>query len=372
MPIEAGATYVFDLGYYDYALVGEAGRRGLPHRDAAQEQHAADADRRAADPARCCRSGGAILSDRIGLLPARQANSRSNPFSDAVREVRVRIDTGKVLRILTNDLHAPAEEIADLYKRRWAIELFFRWVKQTLRIKQFIGTSENAVRIQVAVALIAFLLLRLAHAGQRAVPNLLEFVRSVRVHLLSRRDINALNGPERPPKTIPGSCRWAEAWLDPDAMRRAMVMDRSPLQGARNSTGQSWDSPAISTRTELAKDAIPVSGIPLGWTGTHGHQQGRSGITQLMRWPVSLPVSRDAGGVRSLARPWIRSIICLCAAVDELASSTVVCASANRLSLAKARIRFRRVCFSSVERRVNNRWTNSPSPNNALSSTMNV
>jgi hypothetical protein len=59
------------------------------------------------------------------------------------------------------------------------------------------------VRIQVAVALIAFLLMRLAHAGQKGVPDLLAFVRSVRVHLLSRRDINALNIPERPPEIDP-------------------------------------------------------------------------------------------------------------------------------------------------------------------------
>jgi hypothetical protein len=59
------------------------------------------------------------------------------------------------------------------------------------------------VRIQVAVALIAVLLMRLAHAGQTAVPDLLEFVRSVRVHLQHRRDINALNGPERPPEIDP-------------------------------------------------------------------------------------------------------------------------------------------------------------------------
>jgi hypothetical protein len=59
------------------------------------------------------------------------------------------------------------------------------------------------VRIQVAVALIAFLLMRLAHAGQKAVPDLLEFVRGVRVHLLNPRDINALNGPERPPEIDP-------------------------------------------------------------------------------------------------------------------------------------------------------------------------
>ena len=70
------------------------------------------------------------------------------------------LESGKALRIVTNDLDAPADEIAYLYKQRWQIELFFRWVKQTLRITHFLGTSENAVRIQIAVALIAFLLLR--------------------------------------------------------------------------------------------------------------------------------------------------------------------------------------------------------------------
>src|SRR6185295_3812204 len=108
-------------------------------------------------------AGSSILGDRIGHLPQRLAASRQNPMSKRVREITVVIETGKVLRIVSNDLGASAQEIADLYKRRWAIELFFRWVKQTLKIDHFFGTSENAVRIQIAVALIAFVLLRLAH-----------------------------------------------------------------------------------------------------------------------------------------------------------------------------------------------------------------
>src|SRR4029077_2196630 len=66
----------------------------------------------------------AILSERIGHLPARQGSGRNNPFEDPVREVRVKLDTGKVLRILSNDLDAPAQEIADRSKRRWPIDLF--------------------------------------------------------------------------------------------------------------------------------------------------------------------------------------------------------------------------------------------------------
>jgi len=136
-----------------------------------------------------------ILSDRIGFLPARQARSRQNPMQDAVREIRVTTDTGKVLRILSNDLDASAEEIADLYRRRWAIELFFRWIKQTLKITRFVGTSENAVSIQIAVALITFLLLRLAQATQKAIPSPLAFARLIRANLMHRRSIDNLLEP---------------------------------------------------------------------------------------------------------------------------------------------------------------------------------
>lgn len=109
-----------------------------------------------------------------------------------MREVRVTTDTGKILRILTNDIDATAQEIADLYKRRWAIELFFRWVKQTLKIRHFLGASENAVRIQIIVALIAFLLLRLAQTAQDAVTSPLAFARLVRANLMQRRRIDRL------------------------------------------------------------------------------------------------------------------------------------------------------------------------------------
>jgi transposase len=140
-------------------------------------------------------AGSLILSDRIGHLPARQARSRSNPFQDPVRELRVRTETGKILRILTNDLDAPADEIAELYKRRWQIELFFRWIKHTLKIRHFFGTSENAVRIQIAIALIAFLLLRMAHTLQNSVPSLLTFTRLVANNLMQRRPLDRLLEP---------------------------------------------------------------------------------------------------------------------------------------------------------------------------------
>jgi len=192
MPITPGATYVFDLGYYDYgwwAQLDAAGCRivtrlkvNTPLRIVADNPLPA---------------GSPILSDRIGHLPARQARSRKNPFQEPVRELTVRTETGKILRIVTNDLDAPADEIAELYKRRWQIELFFRWVKHALKIRHFFGTSENAVRIQIAVALIAYLLL-MAHRLQNSVSSLLTFTRLVANNLMHRRRIDRLLDPPSP------------------------------------------------------------------------------------------------------------------------------------------------------------------------------
>ena len=141
--------------------------------------------------------GSDVLSDRIGFLPGRQARSRKNPMQVAVREVVVTTETGKRLRILSNDLDAPAQEIADLYKRRWLIELFFRLMKQMLRITHFIGRSENAVRIQIAVALIAFLILHLLHKMTRVKHGFLEFVRLVRANIMHRKDVTRLRQIQR-------------------------------------------------------------------------------------------------------------------------------------------------------------------------------
>jgi Transposase DDE domain/Domain of unknown function (DUF4372) len=193
MPIRPGATYVFDLGYYDFgwlADLDDAGCRIVTRLKVNTPLSIVHENRLPA--------GSPILSDRIGHLPARQAKSRNNPFQDPAREVCVRTETGKILRLLTNDLDAPADEIAELYKRRWQIELFFRWVKHTLKIRHFFGTSENAVRIQIAIALIAFLLLRTAHAMQTSVTSLLAFTRLVAHNLMHRRPIDRLLEPPPP------------------------------------------------------------------------------------------------------------------------------------------------------------------------------
>ena len=195
MPVEAGATYVFDLGYYDFGWWAGLDAKGCrfvtrlkkntPTRLVAEHTVAA---------------GGAVLADRTVLLSERLKASRRNPCSRQLREIHVVIGTGKTLRLVTNDLSTTAEEIAQLYKTRWQIELFFRWVKQTLKIRRFVGTSDNAVRIQLAVALIAYLLLRITHAAQTAVASLLTFARLVRSNLMIFKSIQDLAVPDPTPQ----------------------------------------------------------------------------------------------------------------------------------------------------------------------------
>ena len=193
MPIEAGATYVFDLGYYDFGFWAKLDALGC--RLVTRFKANTPLNQPRETP---LEPGSTVLSDRIGFLPARQAMNRKNPMADAVREIVVRTETGETLRLMTNDLDAPAQEIADLYKRRWQVELFFRLMKQTLRITKFVGRSENAVRIQIAVALIAYLLLRALQQITKETHGFLELVRLVRANLMHRKDAARLRNPPPP------------------------------------------------------------------------------------------------------------------------------------------------------------------------------
>jgi putative transposase len=161
VPLEPGATYVFDKGYTDFrwwsAIIAADAffvtrRKCNTHRRMVIEQTAA---------------GEGILADRRLKIGHRQPRGGApiNPlYQVELREVVVaRPDKAEPLYLLTNDLQRPAVDIAQLYKQRWDIELLFKWLKQNLKIRRFLGRSENAVRTQIYVALIAFMLLRILH-----------------------------------------------------------------------------------------------------------------------------------------------------------------------------------------------------------------
>ena len=161
-PVEPGATYVFDKGYYDFGFWNALDAKGCRFVTRLKKNSSLTLiETRPVDPE------GPDLADCVARLSTRLASSRSNPFDKPVRVVRVRIDSGREITLVSNDLDAPAAEIAALYKQRWQVELFFKWVKQNLKIRHFLGTTENAVRIQIVTALIAYVLLRLAQIGTR-------------------------------------------------------------------------------------------------------------------------------------------------------------------------------------------------------------
>ncbi len=107
-----------------------------------------------------------------------------------LRRVKIRREEdGKELVFISNDLERTAEEIAALYKSRWQIERFFKWIKQNLKIKRFIGRSENAVKIQILTTMIVYLLLRLAQITTHCQLSLQQIVRRISLNLSCRRSL---------------------------------------------------------------------------------------------------------------------------------------------------------------------------------------
>ena len=125
---------------------------------------------------------------------------KADEYSGNLRVVKYKdLETGKTYEFLTNNFRLSAQSIADVYKARWDIELFFKWIKQNLKIKTFIGTSENAVRIQIWTALIACLLTEYLRFKVRSSYTLLKTFRLMCENLLFSIDIHELLN-DSPPK----------------------------------------------------------------------------------------------------------------------------------------------------------------------------
>jgi hypothetical protein len=152
MPIEAGAFYVMDRGYLDFArlyVIHQTGaffvtraKRGMD----ARRVYSAPSDR-----------GSGVICDQTIALNGFYA---AKGYPEHLRRIRFHDEKlDKTLVFLTNNTALPALTIAALYKSRWQVELFFKWIKQHLRIKKFLGTSENAVKTQIWCAVSTYVLI---------------------------------------------------------------------------------------------------------------------------------------------------------------------------------------------------------------------
>ncbi|WOO32721.1 IS4 family transposase [Diaphorobacter limosus] len=152
LPIEAGAFYVMDRGYLDFQRLYGLHQAGAFFVTRAKRNMSA----RRVYSAPTERSSGVICDQSIafnGFYAARH-------YPEHLRRVRFKDpETGKTLVFLTNNTALPPLSIAALYKNRWQVELFFKWIKQHLRIKKFLGTSENAVKTQIWCAVATYVLI---------------------------------------------------------------------------------------------------------------------------------------------------------------------------------------------------------------------
>ena len=149
--IEAGAFYIMDRGYLDFERLYALDQAGGFFVTRAKR----NLDARRVYSAKVDRSTGLISDQAIAL----NGHYAAKHYPAHIRRIRYRDpETSKVLVFLTNQFALPALTICALYKCRWQVELFFKWIKQHLRIKRFYGTSENAVRTQIWIAISVYVL----------------------------------------------------------------------------------------------------------------------------------------------------------------------------------------------------------------------
>jgi hypothetical protein len=152
LPIEAGAFYVMDRGYLDFGRLYKMHQGGAFFVTRAKRNLNA---RRVYSAAKV--RGAGIICDQTIVMNGFYV---SQDYPEHLRRIRFRDpETGKTLIFLTNNTVLPALTIAALYKQRWQVELFFKWIKQHLRIKKFLGTSENAVKTQIWCAVSTYVLI---------------------------------------------------------------------------------------------------------------------------------------------------------------------------------------------------------------------
>lgn len=200
-PIETGGTYVFDKGYYDFSWWRSMHETGafFVTRPKSNTRFTVVAER----PLSETRGDGFTVIEDCEVKLASKGDSK---LPMRLRRVRIERDAQKggkpqIIEVIANDMTRSAVEIAALYKTRWAIELLFRWLKQHLKIRKFMGENENAIRLQLVAAMIAFVLLRIAAKLHAVTLPPLRYAELAGRWIFDRRPLDQIDKP--PPKYTP-------------------------------------------------------------------------------------------------------------------------------------------------------------------------
>lgn len=176
---ERNAVYVFDKGYNDYRKYHQLSKKGIYFVTRAKDNAVYEVEQELAltySPERLLDSEIEIISDKIIYLGSKYTTKTNSRY----RLIEIRSPEDGNLIFLTNEFGLASEEIAWLYKKRWEIELFFKWIKQHLKIKRFIGHSLNAVMIQLITAIITFVMLRILEKTTQYSQGLLRLKRKIK------------------------------------------------------------------------------------------------------------------------------------------------------------------------------------------------
>lgn len=183
LPIEAGAFYIMDRGYLDFERLYNMHQAGAFFVTRAKS----NMNFRRIYSAPVNKDMGIICDQTIclnGLYKAKE-------YPEYLRRIRFKdADTGQTLVFLTNNTGLPATTIAALYKSRWQVELFFKWIKQHLRIKHFLGNSENAVKTQIWCAISTYVLIAIIKKELQLKASLYTLLQILSVSVFEKTEIS--------------------------------------------------------------------------------------------------------------------------------------------------------------------------------------
>ncbi len=193
LQLPKGSIVVMDRGYTDYAWYNQLDSQGIFFVTRLRK----NARYRVTGRRKVCKAKGLTSDQTIQLSGTKAANC---PI--ALRRIGYKdTETGNQYYFLTNHFGLAAATIAEIYKARWQIELFFKWIKQNLKIKTFLGTSRNAVMTQIWIAICVYLLLAYLKFASTIGHSLQQILRLLQLNLFERRDLQTLlvGKPPTPP-----------------------------------------------------------------------------------------------------------------------------------------------------------------------------